>query len=311
MLYDKQDNYRGMYAPRTAEFIADGLTAGLRPVARDTRRVGCVIVDPQWDFVSPDGTLSVPGAQDDLARGVDWLYAHAEDVSSFYVSEDIHLPWQIFYTTWWSDDAGQHPPAWTMISLNGKGEAVDQNGRRMMPLVDPLWTLSTYLPDLKNKSQLDLMLWPYHCMEGTMGSAIMSALSEALAWHSAARHTQVTFISKGRNPRTEHYGILAAEVPDPKDPSTSLNTAILDALAKHDLIYVWGEAKSHCVLKTMKQMVGYFKAQPEVLKRIRFIEDCTSSVVAPGVDFEGMAVAALKQMEKQGVVIVKSTDPIG
>lgn len=313
MVYDKDDNFKGMYAPRTNQFITEGLAAGLAPVSADTRKVATVIVDPQWDFVSPTGNLSVPNAQDDIARGVDWIYRNISDLSSFYVSEDIHLPWQIFYTTWWAyaDAPTVHPPEWTMISLNAQSEAVDQTGRRMIPLIDPRWTLQTYLPKLKANSQKDLMLWPYHCMEGTMGSAIMPALSEALSFHSAARKSQVSFISKGRAPRTEHFGIFAAEMPDPNDPSTAMNAAILDVIARHDLIYVWGEAKSHCVLETMRQIVTYFKNQPEVLRRIRFIEDCTSSVVAPGVDFEGMAVAELRKMDRFGIQVVKSTDQIG
>ncbi|KKT94530.1 MAG: hypothetical protein UW96_C0020G0005 [Candidatus Collierbacteria bacterium GW2011_GWA1_45_15] len=136
-------------------------------------------------------------------------------------------------------------------------------------------------------------------------------LASAIMYHSAARGSQPTLISKGTNPRTEHYGIFKAEVEDPKDVSTQLNTTILDAIAKHDLIYVAGEAKSHCVLETMNQLVSYFgKTQPETIKKIRFLMDCTSSVQNPNVDFEALANIELEKMVQKGVVLVKSTDPI-
>lgn len=312
MKYDSSDNFKGMYAPRTDEFIQEGRAVGARPASRDTQKVALILVDVQYDFVAPDGNLSVPGAPEDLQRTVEFIYRNTECISSIFASLDTHNQYQIFYPSWWVyDDNGQHPDAWTMISLNTKGEAVDMAGRRVRPVIDPLWTLRDYLPTLKANAAKDLMLWPYHCMEGSQGRNIMPSLFEALTYYSAARLSQVNYITKGTCPRTEHFGIWGAEVPDPRDPSTSINAAILDVLGQHDLVYVAGQAKSHCVLETMRQTLNYFRNQPEVIRKLRFLDDCTSSVVAPGIDFDALANEELRKMEKSGIVRVKSTDPIG
>ena len=312
-LFSQKDAYAEMYATRTPEFAAEGRLAGLRPASKDSRKVALVIVDMQWDFVHPTGSLSVPGSQDDLARLVDFVYRNACDITSVYASLDTHREYQIFYETWWKYmDADERPAPFTMITVNPKGEAVDViSGRRMLPVIDPRWSLGTYLPQLKANANKDLMIWPYHSMEGSMGHNLMPSLREALTFYSAARLSQINFLVKGTVPQVEHYGIFAPEVQYPKDPNGGINTAVLDAIATHDLIYVAGEAKSHCVLETMKQLVGYFRNQPDVVRKIRFLVDCTSSVVHPAVDFEALAKAELKKMEKLGVQLVTSVDQIG
>lgn len=314
-LYNARDNQDGLRAPRVEAFIREGSKAGWRPAARDKqegRRVALILVDMQFDFVHPDGNLSVPGSLDDLKRINEFIYGQGESITSIYASLDTHNTFQIFFPSWWVyDDNSQHPDVLTMATMSASGEVVDMGGRRLRPLMHPLWSLK-YVERLKDEAQKNLMLWTYHCINGTPGHALMPSLSEALAFHSAARHSQVTYITKGTGVRTEHYGIWEAEVPDPTDPGTALNTTILNAVGDHDLIYIAGEAKSHCVLATMQQTVSYFGAtQPEVVRKLRFMTDCMSSVVVPGVDFDAMADAEIAKLVKQGAVLVKSTDPIG
>jgi len=139
---------------------------------------------------------------------------------------------------------------------------------------------------------------------------LVAPISEAIAWHSAARNTQPTYVVKGRTIRTEYYGIFGAEIPDPEDPDSGLNVTLLDAVMKHDRVFVAGEAKSHCVLETERQLVSRFGSSPEFLKKLYFLKDCTSSVQHPAIDFDTLAEAELKDMERQGVQVVLSTDPI-
>lgn len=311
-LFDKKDSQKEMYRARISAFIDEGKRAKLRPATKDDRKTALIVVDMQWDFVHPSGNLPVPGSQDDVARLTDFIYKNIEDISSIYASLDTHQEFQIFSPSWWRYmDTGECPDPFTLIQLNQKNESVDSNGRRIMPVLDPRWTLNTYLPQLKLKAQKDLMIWPYHCILGTMGHNLMPVLNEAFAFYSAARLSSVVRLIKGTCPQVEHYGIFAPEVEYPGHPNGGINTAVLDAIANHDLVYVAGEAKSHCVLETMKQLVGYFSNQPEVIKKIRFLTDCTSSVTHPAIDFESLAKAELKKMEKKGVVLVKSTDAIG
>ncbi len=303
-LFDVQDTMRGPYAPRIADFTEAGQKAGLTPAHTDAEKIAVILVDYQHDFVDPTGTLYVPGSQQDVARFLTWFYANAHRITSLYASLDTHLPFQIFYSSWWKNpQTGEHPQPFTPITVD------DVTNMRWVPIIQPNWSIR-YVHQLQEQARKDLMIWPYHTMEGTLGHMLVSPISEAIAWHSAARNTQPTYVVKGRTIRTEYYGIFGAEVPDPEDPDSALNVTLLDAVMKHDKVYVAGEAKSHCVLETERQLVGRFAKQPEFLKKLHFLKGCTSSVQHPAIDFDTLAEAELREMQRQGVQVVFSSEPI-
>jgi len=303
-LFDVQDAFKGAYAPRIQAFTEAGQQAGLTSAHNDSEKIAVILVDYQHDFVDPTGTLYVPGSQQDVARFLTWFYANAHKITSIYASLDTHLPFQIFYSSWWEDPStGEHPQPFTTITVD------DVTNMKWVPVLQPDWSVS-YVHQLQQKARKDLMIWPYHTMEGTLGHMLVAPISEAIAWHSAARHTQPTYIEKGRTIRTEYYGIFGAEIPDPEDAESGLNVTLLDAVMKHDKVYVAGEAKSHCVLETERQLVGHPGNQSEMLKRLHFLNDCTSSVQHPAIDFDALAEAELATMQQQGVQMVLSTDPI-
>jgi len=302
----KDSDVETLYTARV-QFAIDGMKSRTKLTAfEDKRKVALLTVDGQWDFVSPKGGLPVPGAVADIQRLINFIYRNLEEITSLYNSMDDHPPFAIFFPTWWRDRNGNPPGEKDYVAIT----YADIKSGAWRPIIDPLWS-TEYVKKLETQAKKPLMIWPFHCLQGTPGQALIPALSEAILFHSTARGSQPTYISKGTNPRTEHYGIFAAEIADPKDIGTQLNTAILDTIAKHDLIYVAGEAKSHCVLETMAQLVAYFgKTQPETIKKIRFMMDCTSSVKHPAIDFEAIANAELDKMVQKGVVLVQSTDPI-
>ena len=303
-LYSAEDAYRGPYAARTDAFMRAGLAAHLTPARDDAHTLALVLVDAQHDFVDPAGTLSVPGAQDDLARLLAWFYRHAGRVTQVYASLDTHLPRQIFYGVWWIDPrTGEHPQPFTVITAEEVERGV------WAPAFEPEWSAS-YVRQLLAQARKDLMIWPAHTMEGTLGHMLSAPLSEAIAWHSIARQTQPIYINKGRTARTEFYGIFGAEVPDPQEPSSALNAALLDDVLRHDRIYIAGEAKSHCVLETARQLVGYVGDQPETLRRIHLLRDCMSAVAHPDIDFDALAEAEFARMAERGVRLVTSGDPL-
>jgi len=303
-LFDVQDAFKGPYAPRIQEFTAAGQHAGFTSAHSDTEKIAVILVDYQHDFIDPSGTLYVPGSPEDIARFLTWFYTHAHRITSIYASLDTHLPFQIFYSSWWKNPkTGEHPQPFTVITAD------DVSNMRWVPVIQPDWSVR-YVHQLQQKAKKDLMIWPYHTMEGTLGHMLAAPISEAIAWHSAARNTQPTYVEKGRTIRTEFYGIFGAEIPDPEDPESSLNVTLLDTVMKHDKVYVAGEAKSHCVLETERQLVGHFANAPEMLKRLHFLKDCTSSVQHPTIDFDALADTELATMERQGVQVVLSTDPL-
>ncbi|GAB4452959.1 MAG: hypothetical protein Kow00120_22960 [Anaerolineae bacterium] len=298
------DRVGTLYAPDVQTAIDAGLQAGLSPAAGDSRRVILLLVDTQVDFIHPDGALSVPGAVDDTRRTIAWLFRNAGQVTAIAASLDSHTPMQIFYPTWWVNDAGAHPAPYTPITVEDVARGV------WKPVIEPRWSVE-YVEKLEVQARKVLMIWPYHTMIGTPGQAIVPPLYEAIAFHAAARRAQPTFLAKGAIPRTEHYSILEPEVKVDDHPQGGLNTAFLDMLAAYDLIYIAGQAKSHCVLETTTSIMNYFEDQPDVIGRLRFLTDCTSSVQHPDIDFDAMANETLAQYQAQGMRMVTSEDPIG
>jgi nicotinamidase-related amidase len=297
-----QDAFKGPYAARTQEFTEAGRSAGLTPASSDSEKIAAVLVDYQHDFVDPSGTLYVPGSQADVARFLTWFYRNAHRISTVYASLDTHIPFQIFYSSWWVNPrTGEHPQPFTVIT----GQDVENHA--WAPLLEPEWS-TYYVHELRQKARKDLMIWPYHTMQGTLGHMLAAPISEAIAWYSAARQAQPIYIEKGLTTRTEFYGIFGAEVPDPQSPASSLNVPLLDAVMQHDKVYIAGEAKSHCVLETERQIVEHYANQPDMLRKLYFLKDCTSSVQHPVIDFDALAEEELAKMRERGVNVVMSTD---
>ncbi len=293
-----------LYLPEMAQAATAGQGAGFSSANQDKQRVMLLLVDPQIDFIFTEGTLSVPGAIEDTRRTIEWIYRNAGQLTSVAASLDSHTVFQIFYPTWWGNDQGEHPAPFTQITTDDIHKGV------WRPLVEPVWSLQ-YVEKLEKGGKYSLMIWPYHTMIGTPGNALVPALSEAIMYHAAARHAQPTWLLKGSIPQTENYSILEPEVKVATHPLGGLNSAFLDLLAKYDLVYVAGQAKSHCVLSTMRSIMQYFARQPQVIAKLRFLMDCTSSVYHPQIDFDTLANTELTEMAKQGMRLVKSTDSIG
>jgi nicotinamidase-related amidase len=290
-----------LYVPNTSAAIDAGRRADLRPSATDQRKVFLLLVDCQVDFVHPQGALSVPGAVDDVRRTVEWIYRHAGVITTIGASLDSHVPLQIFSPAWWVDEAGNHPAPYTLIY------EADVTAGRWRPLYDYDWSIE-YVSRLEEASKKVLTIWPYHTLIGTPGHNLVPALYEAIAYHTAARGSQPMFLSKGSLPRTEHYSILEPEVKLTNDPMGGINHEFMGALSAYDVIYVAGQAKSHCVLETVTSMVRHYP--PAVLRNIRVLKDAMSSVVHPDVDFDAIANETFASYERLGLKLVATTDGI-
>ncbi|MBE0690278.1 MAG: cysteine hydrolase family protein, partial [Anaerolineae bacterium] len=262
-----------------------------------------LLVDCQVDFIHPQGSLSVPGAVEDTARTIEWLFRNLDQITTIAASLDSHVPNQIFYPTWWVDADGQHPDANTVIT------SAEVTGGRWMPVYEPEWSVA-YVSRLETGAKKQLMIWPYHTMIGSPGHNLMPALYEAVVYHAAARKAQPVFLNKGTIAKTEHYSILEPEVKVPGNPKGQINTAFLDLLASYDRVYVTGQAKSHCVLETVASIVNYFRDQPEVIDRFHVLMDCTSSVAHPQIDFEALANETYRNFAAQGLHLTTSAEPL-
>ncbi len=293
-----------LYTPASREAIQAGRDLDLPQAAQDERQVALLLVDAQVDFIHPDGALAVPGAVDDTRRTIEWIFTHVTEISAIMASLDSHVPLQIFYPTWWVDEDGNHPEPNTPITA----EQVENGAWR--PVYEVEWSRQ-YVVDLKEQAKKDLMIWPYHTMIGTVGHTMMPSLYEAVMYQTAARGAQPNLLQKGTIPKTEYYSLLEPEVKVPQDPRGRFNQQFLDELLGYDLIYIAGQAKSHCVLETVSSIMSRYGDDPEVIGKLRLLRDCTSSVAHPDIDFEAMAMEAFERFEQQGLRRVSSEDPIG
>jgi nicotinamidase/pyrazinamidase len=289
--------------PRVSAAIEAGADLALPPAATDARRIGLLLVDAQVDFIHPDGALPVPGAIADTRRTIEWIYQHLAELTAIYASLDSHLPNQIFFPTWWADQDGAQPAPYTMIR-SGQVEAGDWR-----PRYEPAWSID-YVHQLERGSKKELMIWPYHTMIGTEGHEMMPALYEAVVHHAAARRVQPRFVRKGTIAKTEYYSLLEPEVKVQGEPAGELNRALLDDLMGYDLLYIAGQAKSHCVLETLLSIFRYRGDEPAAIGQLRLLDDCTSSVAHPEVDFDSIAEEALSGLQARGLKRVTSADPL-
>ena len=115
----------------------------------------------------------------------------------------------------------------------------------------------------------------------------------------------VDFVTKGSNPFTEHYSGVQADVPDNTDPTTQLNTALIGTLEDADIILLAGEARSHCLANTVKDIAAKFDSEgnSEYVKKMVLLTDATSDVGdLPGSTmFEDMGNAFVAEMCSKGM----------
>jgi nicotinamidase/pyrazinamidase len=273
-----------------------------------------VIVDDQYDFMdNPDSALPVPGGNADADRVAQLIRTHGHRFSDIHVTLDSHHPVDVGHPTMWLG-ADNKPPApftpitagdirdriWTPRNENARPAALDGKTIREYFL--------DYAQKLEDDGEYTIMVWPQHCLIGTRGHNVQDNLAAALKAWEEREFGNVDYITKGTNPWTEHYGALQAEVPMASDPSTTLNSNFLNVLGTADLVVFVGEALTHCVLKTMKQVV--YNVDPAVVSKIMLLTDCSSPIpkVGNGPDFPAIAQAAIDDMVKLGLQLGTSAD---
>lgn len=158
-----------------------------------------------------------------------------------------------------------------------------------------------YLEELKRKNKFTLCIWPPHCLVGTAGHAVVDSLGSVFGEWEDKNEACISYTIKGNNALTEHYSALAAEVVREDDRNTGLNEKLLEALNAHRRVLVGGQALSHCVNYTVRDLWVNWKRDN---KDIIILEDCCSSV--PG--FEAAGQQFLVDAKAAGCTIAKSVD---
>lgn len=231
-----------------------------------------LIIDAQFDFCHPDGALFVPGAEQDIDRMANLIQQHGNQIDHIVVTLDTHHTLDIAHPGFWQDASGTHPAPFTRIT----GDDVDAG--RWTPRFS-VEKAKKYVHDLEADGQFDHFIWPEHCLIGSRGAALHDTLLNALKSWSHLRNQDYVAIQKGLYPLSEHFGIFRAQVPDPAVAETQLNTSLIADLARFDTVYLMGEAKSHCVANSLKQILNF---APELASKLVVVTDCMSDVAGLG-----------------------------
>lgn len=285
--------------------------------------VHLVVIDPQNSFCKPvpqneqqekhDGELFVPGAWEDMDRVAKMVIRLGKKIQQIHVTMDSHHQWHIAHPCWFKDDKGNSPTPFTLMR-NEKGVIIgsqfDANGNshdvgEFTPALygdTYKWTYK-YLSELSTGGRYPHVIWPYHCLIGTSGHNIVQPLADAIfEWEKTSRQT-ANKITKGSCREVEHFSAVRAEVPFPEDPSTQLNTDFITMLAhKADIVLIAGEALSHCVANTFRDIAK--ELGPDFVRKCVLLEDASSNV--PG--FEKYGQDFVKDMTAMGMSISTTTE---
>ncbi|MEG4233624.1 isochorismatase [Microcoleus sp. Pol11C3] len=315
--------WRVPYQERAAQAKEWAKQHSIQPASSDKNRICLLIIDAQNTFCLPEfelfvGGRSGSGAVDDNLRLCEFIYRNLNAITTIAPTMDTHTALQIFHPIFWINEAGEHPlPAATSITL----EDVQQGIWKVNPAVAHSISGANfsalekqachYVKKLSADGKYPLTIWPYHSMLGGIGHALVSAVEEAVFFHTIARNSQALFEIKGGNPLTENYSVLRPEVLDGFDgnPIAEKNAKFMDKLLDFDAVIIAGQAKSHCVAWTIDDLLTEILARdPNLAKKVYLLEDCTSPVVVPGVvDFTEQADAAYQKFAAAGMNVVKST----
>lgn len=277
------------------EILKKATDEHMLPSRQNAENVLFLGIDVQQDFMD-NGALGVPGAHGDVERMTKFIYNNMDKISAIAVSIDTHTPHQIFHPYWWIDENGNNPAPYTIITL------ADLDSGKWKPVVAPKASRE-YVQHLEQDGKKQLCIWSYHCIQGTVGHALENQFANMIYFHSVAKKVNVKRLVKGTDPLSEMYGIIKPEY----DTHNYVNIDFLNQLETYDKIVIAGEAKSHCVLETIKQILEHFANRPEITKKIYILEDCMSSI--PGYE-QATEDTFNNFVSVYGVNIVKSTDNI-
>jgi len=296
----------------------------LQSAAADRFRICLVAVDVQNTFCIPDfelyvGGRSGTGAVDDNRRLCAFIYRNLGVLTQICPTMDTHQAPQIFHAIFLVNEAGEHPAPYTLISAEDVEKGVWKFNAALAQSLGVTAAyaqqhLRHYTNALKQSGKYALTIWPYHAMLGGLGHALVSAVEEAVFFHSLARRAQPNFQIKGNHPLTEHYSVLGPEVRQgPEgDLLAERNFALIDTLLDFDAVVIAGQAKSHCVAWTIQDLLNSIVEKDRSLaQKVYLLEDCTSPVVVPGaIDYTDEADAAFQKFAQAGMHVVRSTEPI-
>jgi nicotinamidase-related amidase len=253
-----------------------------------------LVIDGQTDFME-GGSLAVSGATKDMERVAKMLDKYGDKIDEVQLTMDSHFMMHIAHPLFWQDASGKEPAPFTLISVS------DVKSGKWRPKNSAWkdWALQ-YVTDLDTNKRYVLCIWPPHCIIGSRGQTLVPVLFDAVTRWEIKYSAIAPRLTKGSNPFTEHYSCIRADVPRPDDSSTRLNTRFIDTLKAYDDILISGEALSHCVASSIRDVATEFSV--DQIKKFVLLEDASSSVGG----FEKMGTDFVTEMVGKGMRLAKT-----
>lgn len=268
-----------------------------------SKNIQLLIIDPQNDFIDqPGATLGVPGALEDMKRLNTMIKRILPRITNIRVSLDSHQPAHIGNNLWWVDRNGNPPAPFTVITTAMvEGPDPEYRCKKMDGIVKWRTRSVQYVKNLYARGRNPLVTWPVHTVIGSWGHSIHPILDEALRLFQN-EFKNIDYKTKGTNMFTEHFSIISADVPDPEDHGTLPDMDFVGRLAQGDLVALAGEASSHCLKWTVKDIAEKFG--PDQVKKLVLLTDGTSPV--PG--FEADAQSFVRELRDMGMQLSTTAD---
>lgn len=245
------------------------------------KKVAIFAIDFQNDFLDIDPTdlpqrngqplyrpaLPVAGSVADVKRFSDWAIKNVNQISRLFFTQDSHHYLDIAHPDWWQDAQGNSPAPFTPISH------ADVLAGKWVPRRYYQKSLS-YVKALEDGGEFGHFIWPPHCLMGNWGHNFHDSIFDVIVTFEK-RGIWPNIITKGSNPFTEHFGAFRANVPDANDPSTSIDHTLINTLQSLDEVIIVGEARSHCVANSLRQLM---QEVPTLAPKLTILTDCMSDV---------------------------------
>jgi nicotinamidase-related amidase len=253
-----------------------------------------MVIDMQNDFCNPNGALYVPGAENDVERLIEFIDKENRNIHQIVLTQDNHQLMDIAHPFFWQNSKGDLPPAFTTITYE------DVVNKTWIPRFCADQVMD-YLKNISLNGEFEHTIWPVHCLMGSEGAAIVAKLMrQVINW--AKQGNYYDLVIKGTHPFTEHFGAFRANVPIADAPETLLNIPLINKLKQFDRILIAGEAKSHCVANSIKQLFDF----PDIVEHLVILDDCMSNVT----HYELLAVPIFEKALMMGVKIESSKNVI-
>lgn len=274
-------------------------------------RIELIIIDPQNDFCYPGaevefesklkgmsdqsrmdfeeglraigawdpGALYVPGANLDLQRVAKMIDEVGDKFFNIHVTMDCHHYIDIAHPVTWINSKGEHPGIFQIIEVDDV-----ENDRWFCTFPQERQYCKNYVKSLADNGRYPLCIWPPHCLIGTFGNALYKPIADALARWEQRNNANVEYLTKGSNWKTEHYSAVQADVPDDEDPTTEMNYEFIKPLKLADELLFSGEALSHCLANTARDIANGF-GDKDLIKKFVLLNGASSNV--PTFEFLG------------------------